>query len=165
MTAQRFCVRDGKAADLARVLILEREVGEAPHWAESEYARILNTDGEVEGSVMRRIFVAEAEDGLLGFTVGKMFGSGAGGVAELESVAVDGAARRIGVGRALCEAVIFWCRSQRMTTLELEVRAGSNGAIALYSGLGFVVAGRRAGYYRQPVDDALLMRLDLAMDK
>jgi ribosomal-protein-alanine N-acetyltransferase len=45
--------------------------------------------------------------------------------------------------------------------LELEVRAGSGGAIALYAGLGFVVAGRRAGYYREPEEDALLMRLDL----
>jgi hypothetical protein len=27
--------------------------------------------------------------------------------------------------------------------------------------LGFVVAGRRVEYYRQPVEDAVLMRLDL----
>jgi ribosomal-protein-alanine N-acetyltransferase len=32
---------------------------------------------------------------------------------------------------------------------------------ALYAGLGFVVAGRRVGYYREPVEDALLMRLEL----
>jgi ribosomal-protein-alanine N-acetyltransferase len=49
--------------------------------------------------------------------------------------------------------------------LELEVRAGSGGAIALYAGLGFVVAGRRVGYYREPVEDALLMRLDLDKDQ
>ena len=45
--------------------------------------------------------------------------------------------------------------------MELEVRAGSVGAIALYEGLGFVVVGRRRGYYREPVEDALLMRLEL----
>ena len=46
--------------------------------------------------------------------------------------------------------------------MELEVRAGSVGAIALYGGLGFVVVGRRKGYYREPVEDALLMKLELA---
>ena len=36
------------------------------------------------------------------------------------------------------------------------------GAIALYSGLRFVVEGRRPGYYQAPLDDAVLMRLKLA---
>jgi ribosomal-protein-alanine N-acetyltransferase len=56
--------------------------------------------------------------------------------------------------------VADWCRGEEVATVELEVRAGSAGAIALYSGLGFVVVGRRVGYYREPVEDALLMRLD-----
>ena len=109
--------------------------------------------------------VAEAESRLLGFAVGKVMGfgsSGLKGVGEIESVAVDPAARRGGVGRALCEAVIGWCRGQRAEEVELEVRAGSVGAIALYGGLGFVVVGRRKGYYREPVEDALLMKLELA---
>ena len=101
--------------------------------------------------------VADAEGRLLGFAVGKVIGFGLG---ELESVAVDSAARRKGVGRALCEAVIDWCRGQGAEGMELEVRAGSAGAIALYSGLGFVVVGRRKGYYREPVEDALLMKLE-----
>jgi len=46
--------------------------------------------------------------------------------------------------------------------MELEVWAGSVGAMALYQGLGFVAAGRRVGYYLKPVEDALLMRLDLS---
>jgi ribosomal-protein-alanine N-acetyltransferase len=61
----------------------------------------------------------------------------------------------------LCLAVADWCRDRGARALELEVRAGSVGAIALYDGLGFVVAGRRAGYYREPAEDALLMRLAL----
>ena len=109
--------------------------------------------------------VADAEGRLLGFAVGKVIGfgsSGSKGVGELESVAVDPAARRGGVGRALCEAVIGWCKGQRAEEMELEVRAGSGGAIGLYQGLGFVVVGRRNGYYREPVEDALLMKLELA---
>jgi len=81
---------------------------------------------------------------------------------ELESVAVSSDARRAGVGRSLCAAVIEWCRTQGAAEIELEVRAGSAGAIALYLGLGFVAEGRRSGYYREPTDDGVLMRLKLA---
>jgi len=94
-----------------------------------------------------------------------VIGTGAEGVGELESVAVEGAARRMGLGRALCGVVIEWCKRQGAAVVELEVRAGSGGAIALYSGLGFVVTGRRGGYYQRPAEDAILMRLDLAKDK
>ena len=67
----------------------------------------------------------------------------------------------MGWGGRLCGAVIEWCREQGAAAVELEVRAASEGAIALYRGLGFVAVGRRPGYYREPVDDAVLMRLDL----
>jgi ribosomal-protein-alanine N-acetyltransferase len=165
MTSERFRVRRGNAADLKAVAAVEREVAEAPHWVEYEYAAILRTDGEVQGLVRRRLFVAEVGCRLLGFAVGKVFGSGGDCVAELESVVVAQAARRIGIGRALCGEVVSWSKDQTAMALELEVRAGSVGAIALYSSVGFVVAGRRRRYYREPVEDALLMRLDLTEDE
>jgi ribosomal-protein-alanine N-acetyltransferase len=154
-----FVVRAAGAADLAEVMRLERRTVEAPHWGEAEYAAIA---GEPGGAVRRCFFVAEMEARVVGFAVGKAVGLGAGGFAELESVAVDAAARRMGMGEALCGAVIAWSRRLGVGELELEVRAGSEGAIALYRGLGFVEVGRRSGYYREPMEDALLMRLELA---
>jgi ribosomal-protein-alanine N-acetyltransferase len=158
MKVEGLRVRVAEASDVAGVLVLERGIAEAPHWAEGEYAAMLG--GEVGGAVRRCFFVAEAEGRLLGFAVGKVIGLSGEGLAELESVAVEAGARRGGVGKALCLAVADWCRERGATALELEVRAGSVGAIALYDGLGFVLAGRRAGYYREPAEDALLMRLD-----
>ena len=152
-------MRVAESADVAGVLALERGIAEAPHWAEAEYVATLQKGGD--GAIRRCFFVAEAEGLLLGFAVGKRIGLDADGLGELESVAVEAAARRGGVGKALCAAVADWCREQGVPALELEVRAGSGGAIALYAGLGFVVAGRRVGYYREPMEDALLMRLDL----
>jgi [ribosomal protein S18]-alanine N-acetyltransferase len=146
-----------EVGDLAGVVTLEGGIAEAPHWAEAEYAAMVRGDGVVK----RGLFVAEAEGLLVGFAVGKVIGSGAQSLAELESVVVKAAVRRGGVGRALCGAVVDWCRREGAGALELEVRAGSGGAIALYSELGFVVAGRRKEYYRGPVEDALLMRLNL----
>ena len=152
-------VRLARTADVEAVIQLERRIAEAPHWAESEYASMLAAG---TGAVGRCLFVAEGDGGLIGFAVGKVIGMGHESSSELESVAVNSDARRMGVGRLLCAAVIDWCRAQGAVEVELEVRASSAGAIALYSGLGFVVEGRRPGYYQTPPDDAVLMRLELA---
>jgi ribosomal-protein-alanine N-acetyltransferase len=161
MKAEGFRVRVAETNDLAGVVALERRIAEAPHWAEGEYVAMIHGDSAVK----RGLFVAEVEGQLVGFAVGKVIGSGALSLAELESVAVEAAARRGGVGKALCAAVVDWCRREGAGALGLEVRAGSGGAIALYSAMGFVVTGRRREYYRGPVEDALLMRLDLIGDE
>ena len=152
-------VRLACAADIKAVIQLERATPEAPHWAESVYVRML---APASGAVQRCLLVAENEHGLIGFAVGKVISAGLENSSELESVAVSSDVRRLGVGRALCQAVIDWCRKQGAVAIELEVRASSVGAIALYSSLGFVAEGRRQGYYREPMDDAVLMQLKLA---
>jgi ribosomal-protein-alanine N-acetyltransferase len=162
MSVVNYRVREGVATDLVGVMRLEQETAEAPHWTAAEYGAIVDSGGFADGAVRRRLFVAEDEAGLLGFAVGKVLASEAVSLGELESVAVGGSTRRSGVGRMLCEAVIGWCMERGATEVELEVRAGSMGAIALYIGLGFVVVGERAGYYRDPAEDALLMQLKLA---
>jgi [ribosomal protein S18]-alanine N-acetyltransferase len=165
MSSVKYRVRTGGAEDLAGVMRLERATPEAPHWGESEYAAIVSADGSAEVSVRRCLFVAESDAGLLGFAVGKILVSGAVRLAELESVAVSALARGAGVGKALCEVVIRWCRELGAEEIELEVRAGSVGAVALYRGLGFVAVGQRDGYYRDPPEDASLMQLRLAGDE
>jgi ribosomal-protein-alanine N-acetyltransferase len=169
MRVEGFCVRVAESTDVAGVVALERGIAEAPHWVEAEYVAMVNRRGDDDqggdGAIRRCFFVAEAERRLLGFAVGKVIGSDVDGLGELESVAVEAAARRRGVGRALCAAVADWCRKQGVAALELEVRSGSGGAIAMYGGLGFVVAGRRPGYYREPAEDALQMRLDFVLNR
>jgi ribosomal-protein-alanine N-acetyltransferase len=149
-----FCVRAAETKDVASVIALERAVAEAPHWSEAEYVAMVE---DATGYVRRSLFVAEAAGAVVGFAVGKVVAD----VGELESVAVDSRMRRSGVGRALCGAVIAWCREQGAGAVELEVRAMSEGAMGLYRGLGFFSVGRRLRYYTSPVDDAVLMRLDL----
>ena len=43
----------------------------------------------------------------------------------------------------------------------LEVRASNGVALALYARFGFREVGRRRGYYRRPVEDAVVMRAPL----
>jgi [ribosomal protein S18]-alanine N-acetyltransferase len=152
-------LRTARASDLDAIVALERETGFAPHWPAAAYAAILDP-----ASPQRCLIVAEADAKLAGFAVGLMHPVAAGSperVAELESVAVASNSRRAGIGRALCMAVIEWCREQGATEMVLEVRVSSAGAIALYAALGFTQMGRRPRYYRDPEDDAVVMRLVL----
>ena len=161
MSVPGLRIRDAERQDLGAVMALERNTTEASHWTEMEYTAIVNADREADALVRRCLLIAERKNRLIGFAVGKIVGSDEESMAELESVVVEEAMRRVGVGRALCTAVVAWSRQQGASALELEVRAGSTGAIALYTGLGFVVVGRRRTYYREPIEDAVLMQMEL----
>jgi len=155
MTPARLQLRPARVSDLDAILALERATDNAPHWPPAAYAAILD-----DASPQRCLVVAQQEETLAGFAVG-LLSPAPTDAAELESVVVVEDARRNGIGRTLCSAVIDWCRSQRASEVILEVRATSAGAIALYAALGFTQTGRRPRYYRDPDDDAMVMRLDL----
>ena len=165
MNGAGWRVRAGREADLADVIAVERAAKEAPHWSEAVYLAIVRTQGirpREDGGGQRGLIVVEDNAGrVVGFAVGMVLGAQTDCLASLENVAVEMRVRRKGVGRALCEAVAEWCREQGARSLELEVRAGSTGAITLYERLGFVVAGRRRAYYELPTEDAVLMRMEL----
>jgi len=186
VTAGGLRVRRGGIEDVDAVLALERQVAEAPHWTRESYASIVGNfvpagdacagyheaaGGEQDGAgrVRRALFVVEESGDLLGFSVGSVWGGELIVTAvgkernplwgELETVVVAQAERRRGAGRALCLAVVEWCRVEGAERVDLEVRAGSGGAVTLYEDLGFGVTGHRRGYYSDPVEDALLMAL------
>jgi ribosomal-protein-alanine acetyltransferase len=147
-------LRPAATSDLDAILAIERATDTAPHWPHAAYTEILGATDPA-----RCLIVAHTDEVVAGFAVGVLHATtDSERIAELESIAVAAGARRYGIGRALCAAVIDWCRSQGATEVVLEVRADSIGAIALYVALGFSHAGRRPKYYSDPEDDALLMR-------
>jgi ribosomal-protein-alanine N-acetyltransferase len=159
MTSSRFQLRPARASDLDAIVTLERATDNAPHWPSAAYAAILDSIAP-----QRSLIVAHLDEAVIGFAVGLMHSApqdSSESSAELESVVVAASVRRSGIGRELCRAVIDWCRARRATEVVLEVRAASAGAIALYAALGFAQTGRRPGYYRDPEDDAVLMRLKM----
>lgn len=78
--------------------------------------------------------------------------------ADVMNVAVHPDYRRQGIGRALVERLVAELQKTVVTFLMLEVRASNEPALALYTQLGFVEVGRRKNYYRNPKEDALIMR-------
>ena len=75
--------------------------------------------------------------------------------ADMMNIAVADTHRRRGIARLLVEELIRQLDAYQLT---LEVRASNAPAIALYQKLDFRVAGRRPNYYRNPKEDALILR-------
>ncbi len=85
------------------------------------------------------------------------------GEADMMNVAVADAFRRRGVAQRLIEALVEGLKEREVLSLTLEVRASNGPAIALYDKLGFTQVGRRPGYYRNPKEDALILRKEWAV--
>ncbi len=52
-------------------------------------------------------------------------------------------------------------RRDGATSVILEVRESNRPAVRLYESIGFRLEGRRNKYYRDPTEDALLLRIPL----
>ena len=77
---------------------------------------------------------------------------------DMMNVAVHPDHRRRGVAEALVTALSDALKARGSVSLTLEVRASNEPAKALYEKLGFALAGRRPNYYRNPKEDALILR-------
>jgi ribosomal-protein-alanine N-acetyltransferase len=153
-------IRPATPADADALLALESSVPPAAHWSPAEYAHILGSQNE-EAPLRRLIFIAQEHETLLGFIVVRLLHIGETSEAGIESLAVSPAARRRGIGSALCTAALEACRAANARAVELEVRAGNHAAIALYTKLGFTQTGLRPAYYANPPEDAVLLRFML----
>ncbi|MEP3346539.1 MAG: GNAT family N-acetyltransferase [Litoreibacter sp.] len=92
-----------------------------------------------------------------GFLLGRVIAD----EAELLTLAVDPAARRQGVARALVQDYKARCIDDGANVAFLEVASDNAAAIALYQSSGFTEAGKRRNYYRRPdgtMLDALVLR-------
>jgi ribosomal-protein-alanine N-acetyltransferase len=78
--------------------------------------------------------------------------------AELLKISVSSSLRRRGLGSMLLETFFDICRQRSVSELFLEVRALNHAARSFYQSHGFTDVGRRISYYRQPPDDALVLK-------
>jgi [ribosomal protein S18]-alanine N-acetyltransferase len=76
----------------------------------------------------------------------------AGDEAELLTLAVDPACRRLGLASALLAAATGALRGAGSKRLFLEVDQGNSAARGLYQSLGAVAVGRRPRYYEHGAD-------------
>ena len=106
-------------------------------------------------------YASEGKPGEVGTLVGYAGGWVVDGDVQILKVGTDPAWRRRGIARELLAHVAADARNLGAQTVSLEVRAGNEGAQALYRALGLVPVGTRPRYYSDR-EDALIMQGDLA---
>jgi ribosomal-protein-alanine N-acetyltransferase len=142
-------IRAAREDDIDAVAAIEREVFADP-WSRRSFADLILSHHVV-------FLTAARGDRVVGYSLVLV----AGLDSELANLAVDRDAQGLGVGRRLLGEACRAARARSALDMWLEVRASNAAALALYEGARFARVGRRARYYTKPVEDAIVMRLDL----
>jgi ribosomal-protein-alanine N-acetyltransferase len=152
-------VSDLTAADIPAVLEISQECGLCL-WSADAYRSELARDD----SIMLKL--ADNDSGLAGFAVGRVFDFGNGQRSvELTNIGLRETFRGQGFGQQLLKSFLDRCQSRRVRSVVLEVRMSNAAAISFYRKFGFDKTGRRRGFYSNPFEDALTMRLTLTADR
>lgn len=142
----RPAIRRATRGDVPRVVEIERSSFSDP-WTAGAFRNAAEED--------RLLFlVAEHEGAVVGYAVSWHVVD----EAELANLAVAQEARGQGIGGALLDTVIAVARESGCASMHLEVRESNAAARGLYASRGFEEVGRRRRYYREPVEDALVLR-------
>ena len=142
-------IRSAVLDDLPALLAIEQEAASAAHWTREQYAHL------VESGIV--LVVEEETRNISGFVCAK----NVAGDWEIENIVVAKDARRRGVGEGLLRELLHRARSDSSAAVWLEVRESNQDARRLYQKHGFHETGRRRGYYREPVEDAVLYEIRL----
>jgi len=149
-SAAEVTIRKLAKSDVPAVLAILQESPEAAAWSQESLLQLASADPTA--------WIAEMNGGVAGFLIGRI----AGDEFEILNMAVSRALRRSGIGSNLLESALEFSRIAGSASAYLEVRASNAPAIALYARHGFTECGRRAQYYRDPIEDAVLLSLCLS---
>ncbi len=116
-------------------------------WSENSIATELNS--------RLSYWLVAVEDGEV---VGYIGSQSVLGESDMMNVAVHPDHRRRGIAEMLVNALSHDLKERANVCLTLEVRVSNAPAIALYEKLGFQQVGLRKNYYRNPKEDALILR-------
>ena len=142
-------IRKMRSSDLPKVMLIELATFTMP-WGESTFRGLLRRKDS-------DLLVAEFKGDVAGYAVfWAVMDQG-----ELGNVAVDEEYRGRGIGSKLIKAVLERAHERSVHEIFLEVRKSNVRAQDLYKGFGFAEVGRRKNYYLEPLEDALVMKMDL----
>jgi ribosomal-protein-alanine acetyltransferase len=147
--ASLLAIRKLARSDVPAVFAILQESPEAAAWSQESLLQLASADPAA--------CVVELNGVLVGFLIGRVVSD----EFEILNMAISRAHRRSGIGSKLLESALEFSRTAGSARAYLEVRASNGRAIALYKRHGFIECGRRAEYYRDPVEDALFLSLRL----
>lgn len=139
-----------RARDLDAVMAIEADSFTNP-WTREMFT------WELEHSDVSRVWVLRLDDGsIIAFcSCWLIFDE-----LHIHTLAVRPEQRRRGYARSLLDFVLRDAIRQGVRSATLEVRESNEPARRLYERAGFVLKGRRPGYYDKPVEDALILSRD-----
>ncbi len=143
-------VRGAREDDLAAIVEIEAATF-AGAWSAGTFASLLGRDEMV-------VRVAVEGGAVVGYGVA-VIGEGE---AELANLAVSAARRGRGVGEALLADILAGLRDRDLGLVYLAVRESNTRAAELYRRFGFSEIGRHGSYYANPLEDALVLALELS---
>jgi ribosomal-protein-alanine N-acetyltransferase len=120
---------------------------------ESPEASMWSTESLMESASRGMALVAELDGSFAGILIGRA----AADEFEILNLAVGREWRRRGAATQLVTEAVARASSAGAKQVFLEVRASNEAALRLYSQIGFRECGRRSGYYRDPIEDAVLL--------
>ena len=141
-------IRRGLADDLPAVAAIEQSSFADP-WSERSFEELLRSPAAI-------FLVATHADSET--VSGYVIAIAVTDQAEILNLAVVVSARRHGLGGALLDAAIEAVSERGAREIFLDVRESNKPALGLYRSRGFAALGRRGKYYRNPVEDALVLR-------
>ncbi len=100
------------------------------------------------------VLIAKKGDETVGFCLFHLSDDGA----HINEIATEKAHRRCGIGGGLISRVEKQVEKNKSENITLEVRKQDKGAVLFYQSLGFSAVGERKQFYKDPVDDALVMK-------
>ncbi len=142
-----FHIRDLSRGDLPDVAAIECRSFSDP-WSEGSFVELLTGGGHLVA------LGAVGREGILGYLLARDIS----GTSEIMNLAVDPAARGVGVGQALLEEGVSRLEAAGSREIYLEVRESNRAAVVLYQRNGFKKVGMRRAYYDHPTEDALVLR-------
>ena len=135
--------------DVAAIAELEKICFSDP-WSENSISAELN-------NALSCWLVAEVDSTVAGYVGSQTVLDGS----DMMNIAVAPQYRRKGIAEALVLALCEKLKERGSICLLLEVRISNEPAISLYEKLGFLPVGKRKNYYRNPREDALILRKEL----
>ena len=132
---------------VASITAIEKECFGVDAWSEKSVASELTNP--------LSYWLVAVEDGCVAGYVGSQTVCGE---TDMMNVAVTAPFRRRSIGEKLVLQLVEDLKGLESHSLTLEVRASNAPAIGLYEKLGFVQTGLRKNYYRNPKEDALILR-------
>jgi len=154
MTGRSVSIALASERDLPAIVAIEREAFSDP-WSERSFREALD-----QPAVYFAVARSDADD-VLGYVVA-WFVADEGQIANLAVVPAGWGSR---IGRALLVAALEEASARGIVDIYLEVRDSNERARRLYAGCGFEPIGRRRGYYRRPLEDAIVLRRTLKQSR